>query len=80
MSAGAVGPGQGAGAGQGTGSGRWEAWTRLYSRPSFFGNETGKLPNGYFQPSSDFLQKLQENAKVLVVGAGGLGCEILKVN
>jgi len=53
--------------------------TTLLSRPSPYANETGSLPIGEFDcasssPSSSGLR----NAKILVVGAGGLGCEILK--
>jgi ubiquitin-activating enzyme E1 C len=43
----------------------------LYSRSSEF------APEG-FEPSSELLGAIHENAKVLVIGAGGLGCEILK--
>ena len=43
----------------------------LYSRNSEF------APEG-FEPSSELLGAISENAKVLVIGAGGLGCEILK--
>lgn len=89
---------------------RWRSIERLLSRPSSFGNETGKLANGYYEPDQGpiVLQRLQSNlqphdrsgmndstndtetdnessagniseaVKVLVVGAGGLGCEILK--
>lgn len=31
-----------------------------------------------FEPSSEYVGLLREGIKVLVVGAGGLGCEILK--
>lgn len=59
---------------------RWNNWQNLYTRPTSFGNETGKLPINEFSPNKNILEKIQKDVKVLVVGAGGLGCEILKVS
>lgn len=53
----------------------------LLSRPSPFGNESGSLPVGEFPPNVDGADGMSNDGlsqKILVVGAGGLGCEILK--
>jgi ubiquitin-activating enzyme E1 C len=57
---------------------RWENLRKLFTRTSYFGNETGRLPNAVFTPGNELFQKIRHDTKVLVVGAGGLGCEILK--
>ena len=50
----------------------------LLTRSSPFANETGSLPIGEFDTSASGALWATSTAKILVVGAGGLGCEILK--
>ena len=49
----------------------------LLRRPSRLGNETSTLACGVFAPSAG-LKKALAKMPVLVIGAGGLGCELLK--
>ena len=58
-------------------SGMHARMQRILSRATPFGNETGELPMGEFDCSEDKMGALA-SMRVLVVGAGGLGCEILK--
>ncbi|CAG7729940.1 unnamed protein product [Allacma fusca] len=50
---------------------RWNHMRKILERPSPFTYHT-------FNPSYEYLTALQEYVRVLVVGAGGLGCELLK--
>ncbi|XP_067937936.1 NEDD8-activating enzyme E1 catalytic subunit-like [Watersipora subatra] len=52
-------------------TGRWRDISKLLERNSPFVHPD-------FEPSSETLPFLQSNCKVLVIGAGGLGCELLK--
>ncbi len=56
---------------------RFAPLNTVFSRASSFGNETGSLPNGEYEPGPAVMKSVAA-AKVLVIGAGGLGCEILK--
>ena len=37
-----------------------------------------KFPGDMFEPGAELLEMFKDNCQILVVGAGGLGCEILK--
>ncbi|KAK7102778.1 NEDD8-activating enzyme E1 catalytic subunit-like [Littorina saxatilis] len=52
-------------------SGRWNHIKRLLER-------TGPFAHPDFEPSSEILGFMQDSCKILVIGAGGLGCELLK--
>ncbi len=53
------------------GADRWTDLRKLLTRP-------GKITGPGFEPDPALLEFLQEDARVLCVGAGGLGCELLK--
>lgn len=56
---------------QSTGSDRFTDLDILYRRKSYFAPEE-------FEHSPELLEAVSMGAQVLVIGAGGLGCEILK--
>lgn len=53
---------------------------RLLSHRTAFPNETSAIALGAFDPDAaqDTLDFLQNECRVLIIGAGGLGCELLK--
>ena len=57
---------------------RWVHLSKILERESPFGNETGDLANAEYRPGPEVFKSLRDDSKVLVIGAGGLGCEILK--
>ena len=50
---------------------RFSDLSRVLSRPSHISSQL-------YEPNATFVQELSEAANILVIGAGGLGCEILK--
>lgn len=50
---------------------RWKTLQNLLSNP-------GPLAHPEFDPSPDTFNLIRNSVKVLVIGAGGLGCELLK--
>lgn len=50
---------------------RWRALDSLLTRP-------GRIVGADFEPSPEIGPMLKSMVRVLVVGAGGLGCELLK--
>ena len=52
-------------------SGQWDHVRKVLERPS-------PLAHPDFEPNTGILEFLRETCKVLVIGAGGLGCELLK--
>lgn len=57
----------------------WDLF-RLLQNGTAFPNETSAIALGEFDPSgaAETLSFLQEECQVLIIGAGGLGCELLK--
>jgi len=53
-------------------------YTRWQSLNSIFERSSSSFAPGMFEGSKSVLEDFQQKTKVLVVGAGGLGCEILK--
>ncbi|MCL4142373.1 UNVERIFIED_CONTAM: hypothetical protein GTU68_031555 [Idotea baltica] len=53
-------------------------WSERWSDVQKLLERSGPFTHPDFEPSSSTLQMIQENIKVLVIGAGGLGCELLK--
>ena len=51
--------------------GRWQDLDKLLTR-------NGNLVGPGFEPCPELREFLQNDARVLCIGAGGLGCEILK--
>lgn len=55
----------------------WSGLHHIFNKSSPFSNETGKLGIGEYSPGPELFSSIT-STKILVVGAGGLGCEMLK--
>uniref|UniRef100_A0A8C5R5W2 NEDD8-activating enzyme E1 catalytic subunit n=1 Tax=Leptobrachium leishanense TaxID=445787 RepID=A0A8C5R5W2_9ANUR len=53
-------------------------WEGRWNHVKKFLERSGPFTHPEFEPSNESLQFLLETCKILVVGAGGLGCELLK--
>ncbi|KAK3547445.1 hypothetical protein QTP86_020865 [Hemibagrus guttatus] len=53
-------------------------WDGRWSHVQKFLERSGPFTHPDFEPSEETLQFLLETCKILVIGAGGLGCELLK--
>ncbi|XP_072571084.1 NEDD8-activating enzyme E1 catalytic subunit isoform X3 [Paramormyrops kingsleyae] len=53
-------------------------WDGRWNHVSKFLERAGPFTHPDFEPSTELLQFLLETCKILVIGAGGLGCELLK--
>lgn len=55
-----------------------ESSNRKWSHLKKILERSGPFCRPDFDPNADILNFIMENCKVLVIGAGGLGCELLK--
>lgn len=53
-------------------------WEGRWNHVKKFLERSGPFTHPDFEPSTESLQFLLDICKVLVIGAGGLGCELLK--
>ncbi|CAG5983646.1 unnamed protein product [Menidia menidia] len=60
------------------GSGGTCEWEGRWNHIKKFLERSGPFTHPDFEPSTESLQFLLETCKILVIGAGGLGCELLK--
>ncbi|XP_054472780.1 NEDD8-activating enzyme E1 catalytic subunit isoform X1 [Anoplopoma fimbria] len=60
------------------GCGRTCEWEGRWNHIQKFLERSGPFTHPDFEPSTESLQFMLETCKILVIGAGGLGCELLK--